>query len=128
MACILFHATTLADGNRFCATCNDFSNFMKVATVLSAATPILYSFYSKDNILWMPCIQISIIFRFTSLISWLCSQILANTFFVRALLKHVACSNQDKNVWLYILLAFVPLTVFHLFSIIFSHFTDYVVV
>ena len=30
-----------ADGNCFCAVCSDLSNFMKVATVLLAATPIL---------------------------------------------------------------------------------------
>ena len=100
-----------ADGNCFCATYDDHSNFSDVGhCIFGCNTNSSYNFHSKDKLLWNKALCGPYGRKET-----LCGSCQSGLFqpVYSYDLKCVECSNQDKNFWLYILLAFAPLTVFY---------------
>ena len=100
-----------ADGNCFCATYDGFSNFSEVGyCTFGCNTNSSYNFHSRDKLLWNKALCDPYGRKGT-----LCGSCQSGLFqpVYSYDLKCVECSNQDKNFWLYILLAFAPLTVFY---------------
>ena len=100
-----------ADGNCFCATYDGFSNFSEVGyCTFGCNTNSFYNFHSRDKLLWNKALCGP--YGRTGTLCGSCQSGLFQPVYSYDL-KCVECSNQDKNFWLYILLAFVPLTVFY---------------
>ena len=90
-------------------TYDDLSNSSEVGYGFWAATPIIRTFSTAET----SCYGIK--YYVAHIEEWGCCGFVSK-WVVPVYsydLKCVECSNQDNNVWLYILLAFVPVTVFY---------------